>query len=182
MGTPNLQQLLEALHHPTGTFDLQPSHVSCPIPRVAYLTLFYYIHLHSMRIKVTHWNVAGVNNNPFEYWMDSTGTGDPATTAAEEAYTQLMMDAEAYITKQKKLSLNDTVKVKALLTPKMYNELSALMGAKGWTGIKETRKYFDTRTYTVGLLRISSQVHTMANFSMLGVAFSVDGRSALCIR
>ena len=175
MEIQNLQQLMEALHPLTGTFEHPPPHVSCAILRSTHSALLFNMHLHRMRIKVTHWNVAGVNNNPFEYWMDSTGTGDPATTAAEEAYTQLMMDAEAYITKQKKLSLNDTVKVKSLLTPKMYNELSALMAAKGWTGIKETRKYFDTRTCTAVCLNVIRGPN-YGEFSHAGAVFIFGGR------
>lgn len=139
MAIPSSQPLTGALRHPMGTFPPAPSTHHLPVLMPL---------LNSTRIKVTHWNIAGINNNPFEYWMDSTGTGDAATTAAEQAYTQLMMDAEAYITKQKKLSLADpkVVRVKSLLTPKMYNELSKLMEEKGWTGIEETKRYFDKCT------------------------------------
>jgi hypothetical protein len=67
------------------------------------------------------WNIAAINNNPFEYWI----THDDAD------YNKLMVDVQDFISSP---AARD-VAVDSVFTPAMYAELRALMAARGWTGL-----------------------------------------------
>ena len=69
-------------------------------------------------IKVSTWNIAAVNNNPFEYWISGT-----------ESYNKLMNDVAEFVT-----SPGDRdVKLSTVFTPEMWSELKRLMTDKaGW--------------------------------------------------
>jgi len=68
------------------------------------------------------WNVAAINNNPFEYWITHNA-----------AYNKLMEDVQHFIAEPGE---ND-VPVSAVFTDEMFAELKASMAAVGWTGLEE---------------------------------------------
>mmetsp|Transcript_38277 Transcript_38277/g.119504 ORF Transcript_38277/g.119504 Transcript_38277/m.119504 type:complete len:522 (-) Transcript_38277:105-1670(-) len=73
------------------------------------------------------WNVAAINNNPFEYWV----THDNAE------YLRLMEDVQAFIDKP---TGDQDVEVSSIFPDSLFEELAALMTAEGWSGIAETRE------------------------------------------
>jgi|MDSY01.1.fsa_nt_gb hypothetical protein len=76
------------------------------------------------------WNMAAINNNPFEYWI--TNDGDPT-------YGKLMEDVSTFI--------NDPgqqdVPVSSVFTPDMFEELMASMKEAGWEGLDQVRGRWD---------------------------------------
>lgn len=70
------------------------------------------------------WNIAAVNNNPFEYWIAHP---DPA-------YNQLMRDVQAFINQPG----DRDVAVCDVFTDAMFAELVVDMEALGWEGVPET--------------------------------------------
>ena len=82
------------------------------------------------RIKAVTWNIAAINNNPFEYWI----------TNKDEGYNKIMSQVSAYIDSP---GVNDVL-VKEIFTDKMFAELEESMTQAGWSGIVETRKQWET--------------------------------------
>jgi hypothetical protein len=76
------------------------------------------------------WNIAAVNNNPFEYWISHP----------DEDYNKLMRDVEAFIDGPGDRDLP----VRSIFTDAMWKELKALMIAKGWAGVNETENFWET--------------------------------------
>jgi len=74
-------------------------------------------------LQMVSWNLAAINNNPFEYWL----------THPDADYAKLMEDVEQFIEAP---GVRD-VPVKEVLTPEMYAQLEALMTAQGWEGAAE---------------------------------------------
>lgn len=74
-------------------------------------------------LSVATWNVAAINNNPFEYWI----------THEDAAYNKLMADVQSFIDAP---GARD-VAVSTVFTPAMWAELKALMVAQGWPGIDD---------------------------------------------
>ena len=70
----------------------------------------------STELSVSTWNVAAINNNPFEYWL----TYDSAE------YGALMKGVEDFVESPKK-----QVAVRDVFTPKMFEELTGLMAEAG---------------------------------------------------
>ncbi|CAE8593501.1 unnamed protein product [Polarella glacialis] len=73
--------------------------------------------LGSSRLRVVSWNVAAVNNNPFEYWI----------THPNPAYKQLMEAVEQFITEPGE----DDVMVHELFTDQMFQKLLGRMSEAG---------------------------------------------------
>ena len=69
-------------------------------------------------LKMVTWNIAAVNNNPFEYWL----------THPDPAYDQLMQDVQNFIEEPGAAD----VPVGEVFTQAMFDELDALMTAQGW--------------------------------------------------
>jgi hypothetical protein len=82
------------------------------------------------RITAVTWNVAAINNNPFEYWI----------TNDDPSYNELMKSVSTFIETP---GTND-ISVKEVFTDKMFNELATQMQNIGWTGIEETRKLWES--------------------------------------
>jgi len=79
-------------------------------------------------ISALTWNIAAINNNPFEYWMTHT----------DERYAQLMEAFEQAIDKPE-LPINGAevdISVSEVLTEALYGELRALMASEGWSGLE----------------------------------------------
>merc|ERR1712137_1097172 len=73
------------------------------------------------------WNVAAINNNPFEYWV----THDNA------AYLRLMEDVQTFIDKP---TQEQDLEVGAVFSDALFEELAEAMVAEGWSGVDETRQ------------------------------------------
>ena len=69
------------------------------------------------------WNLAAVNNNPFEYWLTHP---DPGYAALMEAVEHFMEEPGDY-----------DIPVGEVLTKPMFDELDALMTAQGWPCAEE---------------------------------------------
>jgi hypothetical protein len=81
-------------------------------------------------IKAITWNIAAINNNPFEYWI----------TNEDKSYNRIMSSVSAFIDSP---GDNDLL-VKDIFTDKMFSELEESMLDAGWTGVSETRKYWES--------------------------------------
>jgi hypothetical protein len=76
------------------------------------------------------WNVAAINNNPFEYWI----------TNEDPSYNQLMKNVSSFIEQPGSYD----IAVEQVFTDKMFEELAAKMTKAGWTGVAETRQYWQS--------------------------------------
>lgn len=76
-------------------------------------------------MKALTWNIAAINNNPFEYWI----------TSDDPSYNQLMGKVSKFI----ETPGSADVTVGSIFTDQMYDRLEKLMIEAHWTGIKETR-------------------------------------------
>ena len=72
-------------------------------------------------LNVVTWNIAAINNNPFEYWI----------THNDADYNKLMEDVQTFIDAPGERD----VLVSQVFTPAMFGELKALMGARQWPGL-----------------------------------------------
>ena len=84
-------------------------------------------------MKVMTWNIAAINNNPFEYWIT------PPNNRVGESYEKLMKDVEKFILSP---GAND-VPVGRVFTQDMFEELKDQMKAVQWEGIEETTRIWD---------------------------------------
>lgn len=88
------------------------------------------------------WNIAAINNNPFEYWL----------THPDAAYDKLMEDVQNFVEAPGDLD----VKVGTVFTPAMFEELDALMTAQGWEAAEPAAaayKELAERTIIAGFLK-----------------------------
>lgn len=94
-------------------------------------------------MRVATWNVAAVNNNPFEYWL----------THPDPEYARLMRGVEQFILEP---GARD-VPVGSVFSDAMFAELRERMDAEGWAGVPETealwRSDFRERKIISGFLR-----------------------------
>ena len=74
--------------------------------------------LDESKLKTATWNIAAVNNNPFEYWVKHE----------DASYNTLMQGVESFIDQPGERD----VPVSQVFTPAMWAELKALMTAQGW--------------------------------------------------
>lgn len=79
-------------------------------------------------LRASTWNVAAVNNNPFEYWI----------TNDDPSYNALMKSVSDFI----EAPGDKDITVKEVFTPAMFDELAATMESVGWTGVAETKEYW----------------------------------------
>mmetsp|Transcript_7420 Transcript_7420/g.8938 ORF Transcript_7420/g.8938 Transcript_7420/m.8938 type:complete len:580 (-) Transcript_7420:190-1929(-) len=77
-------------------------------------------------LNVATWNIAAINNNPFEYWI----------TYDNVVYNKVMKEVAKFINSPYKKD----VRVETVFTPAMFKELKDEMTAKGWEGVPETRE------------------------------------------
>jgi len=81
-------------------------------------------------ISVTTWNVAAINNNPFEYWI--TMKGHPA-------YNKMMVDVENFIESPG----SEDVAVNSVFTDKMYDSLEKHMDVAGFKDLPKVREFWE---------------------------------------
>jgi hypothetical protein len=80
-------------------------------------------------LNVVTWNVAAVNNNPFEYWI----------THDDPAYNAMMTDVQNFINDPG----TDDVVIGSVFTPSMHGELKELMQAQGWEGLDAVQEIYE---------------------------------------
>jgi hypothetical protein len=81
-------------------------------------------------VRAITWNLAAINNNPFEYWIKNE---DPN-------YNRIMSNVSRFIDSP---GVFDT-SVKSIFTEEMFAELEVSMTAANWTGVAEIRILWDT--------------------------------------
>lgn len=86
------------------------------------------------------WNVAAINNNPFEYWV----THDNA------AYLQLMEEVQTFIDKPTE---EQDLEVGGVFSDTLFEELAEAMVAEGWSGVDETRQLWKSDFSRRGIVR-----------------------------
>jgi len=77
-------------------------------------------------VSAVTWNIAAVNNNPFEYWVTHT----------DKAYASLMADIERFVETPGERDL----RVREVFTEDLFVELKQLMAAEGWSGLDEVER------------------------------------------
>ena len=82
------------------------------------------------QLSLVTWNIAAINNNPFEYWITNN---DPA-------YNKIITSVSEFMENPGE---ND-ISVSKVFTEKMYTELEESMKEAGWTGLEETRKRWES--------------------------------------
>jgi hypothetical protein len=79
------------------------------------------------RLSVATWNIAAINNNPFEYWI---------TMKENPAYEQLMVNIEKFLEDPK----DKDVPVSKVFTKEMFTKLDSRLTEVGW---KSMKSYWD---------------------------------------
>jgi len=74
-------------------------------------------------LKIATWNIAAINNNPFEYWI---------TYDENPAYQKIMEEIEVFIENPG----DKDVRVDEVFTEKMFTELEKRMESVGWANIR----------------------------------------------
>lgn len=96
-------------------------------------------------LQVSTWNIAAINNNPFEYWI---------TYDENENYEKIMTAIEAFLEKP---GPND-VQVQKVFTEEMFAELEKRMDGVGWDNV---RSYWDsdfkTRKIISGFMKVREE-------------------------
>lgn len=80
------------------------------------------------QLQVSTWNIAAINNNPFEYWI---------TYDENPAYENIMTDIEGFLDKPG----SQDVPVSKVFTEEMFSELEKRMDGVGWDNV---RSYWDS--------------------------------------
>jgi hypothetical protein len=75
------------------------------------------------------WNIAAINNNPFEYWI----------TSPDPNYNSLMQNVSQFIINPK----DGDIPIDQVFTQQMFDELLNLMKTASFTGLEETKKYWE---------------------------------------
>jgi hypothetical protein len=75
------------------------------------------------KLQVSTWNVAAINNNPFEYWI---------TYDENPAYEKIMSDIEAFL----EAPGDRDVPVSQVFTEEMFIELEKRMNGVGWDNVR----------------------------------------------
>lgn len=79
------------------------------------------------KLSVTTWNIAAINNNPFEYWI---------TYKENPNYEKLMIDIENFLENPG----DKDIPVKDVFTEQMFTELDSRLTGVGW---KSVRSYWE---------------------------------------
>lgn len=82
-----------------------------------------------MNLSVASWNIAAINNNPFEYWI----------TYENEDYVQLMNEVQKFIQApgEKDVAMED------VFTQDMYSQLEQRMEKQGWKDLDKVREHWE---------------------------------------
>ena len=74
------------------------------------------------KLQIASWNIAAINNNPFEYWI---------TYDENENYEKIMSDIEAFLEEPGEKD----VPVSTVFTPDMFSQLDKRMVDVGWESV-----------------------------------------------
>jgi hypothetical protein len=77
-----------------------------------------------LSLNIISWNIAAVNNNPFEYWITHNDAG----------YNKLMVGIQDFIDEPGSRDLA----VAQVFTQEMFDDLIKNMALEGWGGLPET--------------------------------------------
>jgi hypothetical protein len=125
-----------------------------------------------VKLSAITWNMAAINNNPFEYWI----------THDDVAYNKLMEDVSEFINSPG----NKDVAINEVFTDAMFNDLCDVMTSSGWSGVDEVKsrwhnEYKDRKIITefikdglIGKKRLASMPDRYTNTINLA-----DGSSAM---
>lgn len=95
------------------------------------------------RLTVATWNIAAINNNPFEYWI---------TYKENPHYEEIMAKVEQFLEEPG----DKDVTVSNVFTENMFTKLDARLQGVGWTSVK---KYweddFKNRKIISGFMKVS---------------------------
>jgi len=129
--------------------------------------------------QVTTWNIAAINNNPFEYWI--TYDEDPA-------YEQLMVDVEKFLEQPRE----SDVAVSQVFTEEMFNALdSRLVDDMGWASV---RSYWESdfrqrriisgfvKDPSLGSKRLASMPDRVTNTIHTALTVNDNGESNMVFR
>jgi len=75
------------------------------------------------RINIATWNIAAINNNPFEYWI---------TYKENPQYEELMINVEKFLEQPG----DEDIPVDQVFTPNMFKKLDAWMTRVGWQSVQ----------------------------------------------
>lgn len=79
-------------------------------------------------LSVVTWNVAAINNNPFEFWM----------TLENSDYADLLSSFEKVL--EAPDALQADLPIHDVFSDALFSELSSLMHSEGWTGIQKVER------------------------------------------
>ena len=96
------------------------------------------------RLTVATWNIAAINNNPFEYWI---------TMKENPAYEQLMVNVEQFLENPKEKD----VAVSEVFTEDMFTKLDGQLTKVGWTSVRPYwEKDFKDRKIVSQFMKVNS--------------------------
>ena len=75
------------------------------------------------KLTVATWNIAAINNNPFEYWI---------TYKENPKYEELMLKVEQFLENPGA----EDVPVSSVFTENMFTQLDTRMKGVGWTSVR----------------------------------------------
>lgn len=98
-------------------------------------------------LQVSTWNIAAINNNPFEYWI---------TYDENPEYEKIMTAIEEFLENPD----DKDVAVSEVFTEEMFSELEKKMDGVGWDNV---RSYWDSdfknRKIVSGFMKVSWKLH-----------------------
>mmetsp|Transcript_23881 Transcript_23881/g.56424 ORF Transcript_23881/g.56424 Transcript_23881/m.56424 type:complete len:620 (+) Transcript_23881:56-1915(+) len=93
------------------------------------------------KLAVTTWNIAAINNNPFEYWI---------TYKANPEYEKLMINIEQFLESPG----DKDIPVKDVFTEQMFTELDKQLTGVGWVSVRSYwEEDFQNRKIVSGFLK-----------------------------
>lgn len=94
------------------------------------------------KLAVTTWNIAAINNNPFEYWI---------TYKENPAYEALMINIEKFLEEPG----DKDVEVKQVFTEEMFTKLDSRLTGVGWTSVRNYwESEFQNRKIVSGFMKV----------------------------
>jgi hypothetical protein len=95
------------------------------------------------RLAVTTWNIAAINNNPFEYWI---------TYRQNPEYEKLMINIEGFLEEPG----DRDVPVGDVFTEAMFTQLDGRLTGVGWTSVRSYwESDFQNRKIVSGFIKVS---------------------------
>ena len=97
------------------------------------------------RLTVATWNIAAINNNPFEYWI---------TMKENPAYEELMVKVEKFLEDPQ----DQDVPVQQVFTEDMFTQLDTRLTKVGWSSVRPYwDKDFKDRKIISQFMKVSAQ-------------------------